>query len=639
MLRARLANAALFVGGVASSVAVGGLVADSTAQAAFSGPVATGPNLIVNGDAEYGAAAGSGYDTVVIPGWQIEGEPTVVRYGQHADGFTGTGGVLRGEAVAGSFPTAATPGPPNRGRQLFVGGQVGSDALTQRESLLGAAKAIDRGTTRFTLSGWLGGNGSDASTATVRVTWLNAAGAAVSTATIPPVSAADRLLQTKLEQRTVSGTIPVGARTAVVKLTLIDGTAPNLYLSNSYNNAYADDLSLRISAALAAPPPPAPPPSRIGHLDHVFMVFMENEGYGDIVGNPQAPYINSLIRAHGSATDYHGVEHPSDDNYVAFFAGSTYGIDANCAPSCPLNERNLADEVEAAHKSWSFYQETMPSSCYLSDAGPTGSGGSYYTPDLLPWSYFTDLLDNRPRCHAHDFPIAKMAGDLTSARTTANYVWFEADDFDDMEQGGVSAGDRWLSRTLPTILNSAAFRRQRSAIFITWDEDFNNKTFNQDNQDNHIPMIVIPSRSSGMLAGPVRDPAYMTHYSLLRTIELALGLPTLTLNDRFAPPLNGFWPAVPVLSGLRAGRSAGRLAFRYRDSAASLTTLAVSHGRSTPLTFRHRDRRGLNTVRVPVSLAARLHGRYRVRATAVNAAGVPGAPITIRFAARRRRHR
>jgi hypothetical protein len=596
--------------------------------------VTSGPNLIVNGDAEAGMPAGSGYDTVTIPGWQVEGMPTVVRYGQHTDGVTGTGGVARGLAVAGTFPTVATAGPADRGRQLFVGGQVGSDTLTQTTSLAGAARAIDGGGVSFTLDGWLGGNGTDASAASVTVTFLGQSGARLGSATIGPVTPADRLLATALLERSGGGTVPAGTRSALITLTLTDANPPNVMFANSYNNAYADDLSLHISAPISAPGGPVPPASRVGHLDHVFMVFMENEGYGDIVGNPAAPYLNGLIRANGLATDYHGVEHPSDDNYVAFFAGSTYGIDANCAPNCPLSERNLADEVEAAHKTWGFYQETMPSSCYASDFGPKGSGGSYYTPDLLPWSYFSDLLNNPARCHAHDFPIARMATDLASARTTPNYVWWEADDYDDMEQGGIAAGDRWLSQTVPTILHSPAWRTQRSAIFITWDEDYNNKTFNQDNQDNRVPMIVIGSPHSGLLSGPVRDPAYTNHYSLTRTIEEALGLGTLTPNDRFATPLDAFWPAIPVLSGLRVTQSHGRVTIHYRDSAASLTTLSFFPGRhGTPVSFTRRDHAGANAVRLPHALAVRFRGRgrYTLRATPANAAGVSGAAVITRF--------
>ncbi len=39
-----------------------------------------------------------------------------------------------------------------------------------------------------------------------------------------------------------------------------------------------------------------------------------------------------------------------------------------------------------------------------------------------------------------------------------------------------------------------------------------------------------------MRSGPFTDDSYANHYSLLRTIEDALGLPSLTDNDTYAQP-------------------------------------------------------------------------------------------------------
>ncbi len=530
-----------------AAIAAAGSVAAVAVPAAGAAPVSRGPNLIVNGGAELGAAAGSGYDTVTIPGWQIAGLPTVVRYGQHADGVFGTAGLPRGLNGAGQFPTVHTPGPAKRGRQLFVGGPVGSDTLTQTSSLVSAATAIDAGGVRYTLSGWLGGNRSNASAASVTITFLGGGGNRLASATIGPVTAQARHLGTELLHRAAGGRVPKRARAVRIALRMTDATRNNDYLSDSYNNAYADTLSLHISARVQAPPAPTPPPSRVGRLDHVFMVFMENEGVRDIVGNPLAPYENRLIAHHGFATEYHGLEHPSDPNYIGFFGGATFGIDTNCALACTAHARNLADQLDAAHRSWKFYEQTMPSPCFKRTAGASGPLGPYYSPDELPWPYFADLADNPGRCRAHVLPFPHMASDLASARTTANYTWFEADDCNDMEQCGVAAGDKWLAQTVPEILASPAFKRQRSAVFITFDEDYNNKSVNQDNQDQRIPMIVIASPHSGMLAGRVRSSTYYTQYGLLRTVQEALGLPTtLTLNDRYAMPLNGFWPARAV---------------------------------------------------------------------------------------------
>jgi hypothetical protein len=48
--------------------------------------------------------------------------------------------------------------------------------------------------------------------------------------------------------------------------------------------------------------------------------------------------------------------------------------------------------------------------------------------------------------------------------------------------------------------------------------------------------------NSGMRQGHLVAVNYNNHYSLLRTIENSLGLPPLTNNDKFAQPMNEYWP-------------------------------------------------------------------------------------------------
>jgi hypothetical protein len=55
-------------------------------------------------------------------------------------------------------------------------------------------------------------------------------------------------------------------------------------------------------------------------FSHVYVIVMENKGYDNIVGNANAPYINSLIADYGLATNYDGVAHPSEPNYLALSA-------------------------------------------------------------------------------------------------------------------------------------------------------------------------------------------------------------------------------------------------------------------------------------------------------------------------------
>jgi hypothetical protein len=76
-------------------------------------------------------------------------------------------------------------------------------------------------------------------------------------------------------------------------------------------------------------------PSGIPHLDHVFLIMMENHGYQQVIGNPNEPYLNSLITAGkvNLATNYFAVGHPSLTNYLEIVGGSNFGIRSDNAPN------------------------------------------------------------------------------------------------------------------------------------------------------------------------------------------------------------------------------------------------------------------------------------------------------------------
>jgi hypothetical protein len=281
------------------------------------------------------------------------------------------------------------------------------------------------------------------------------------------------------------------------------------------------------------------------------MVYLENKGYTDIVGSPNAPYLNSIINAYGFGSNYYALTHPSDPNYYPILGGTDFGTNFNCPANC-FDAPNLADNIEAAGKTWAGYAE---------------GGGGYTTPtDRLPFLAFSDIYNDPARVAAHLFDLTQLGSDLAVPAMAPNFVWFAADDGTNMEgptdtldgvirwalsqltthQYNVAAGDAWLQDTLPVILDSATWQDplQRSAIVITFDEDYNNLSTGIGNQGNHIVTVVIPSQgavSSGMRQGHFVADDHNNHYSLLRTIEDALGLPPLTNNDKYAQPLNEYW--------------------------------------------------------------------------------------------------
>jgi phosphatidylinositol-3-phosphatase len=73
-------------------------------------------------------------------------------------------------------------------------------------------------------------------------------------------------------------------------------------------------------------------PKGVPHLDHVFVIEMENHGYREILNNPNARFLNSYARSANLATNYFAVAHPSLTNYLEPVGGSNFGIHSDNSP-------------------------------------------------------------------------------------------------------------------------------------------------------------------------------------------------------------------------------------------------------------------------------------------------------------------
>jgi hypothetical protein len=164
--------------------------------------------LIVNGGAEQG-----------LSGWHtVAGTPVVLRYD------TGQG-----------YPGPGDPGPAQRGAAFFGGGTTPLSALRQRVALPGRPS-------RFSISAWLGGYASQQDGARLSVEFLDGAGTPRGLVVLGPLTAEERGGRTGLFERTASGTVPPGSRTAVVTLQLTRSGG------GMSNDGYADNISFTIGA-------------------------------------------------------------------------------------------------------------------------------------------------------------------------------------------------------------------------------------------------------------------------------------------------------------------------------------------------------------------------------------------------------
>jgi hypothetical protein len=274
-----------------------------------------------------------------------------------------------------------------------------------------------------------------------------------------------------------------------------------------------------------------------GHVSkfkHVFVIMMENTGYNSLIGNPNAPWINQAAERYGLATNYFGVTHPSQPNYIAATAGITGAVSDNDET---LNVPNIVDQLASHGKTWKAYMQSYSLCTTKLDHA---CGNQLYERKHNPFVTFADVQSSPSRM-ANIVDLSQLDTDLASGKV-ANYVWISPDQCNDMHgraapstdpcnfgnvQGLISTGDRFLSTEVHKIMSSRAWSGN-SAIFIAWDEsDFTASGFNGFGDDSgccdsitgqgggHVVSLVI-TRSED---DPRTSSVAYNHYSILRTIE------------------------------------------------------------------------------------------------------------------------
>ena len=257
------------------------------------------------------------------------------------------------------------------------------------------------------------------------------------------------------------------------------------------------------SATAARPCVGAPAPTT---WRHVIWIWFENKPASGVLGSPQAPYLDGLATGCASASDYHGVTHPSLPNYLAATSGSTHGVADDGPPSAhPLAGPSLFSQVADSGRQWRSYEEAMPSPCALASAGR-------YAVKHNPAAYFTAI---RRDCARWDVGLDQLSTDLAAHQLPA-FALVTPDLCHDMHDCSVATGDAWLRDTLPALLASPEYADGSTAVLITWDEA-------DGGLGNQVPLLVVaPSITPGTTIAGRLD-----HYALLHTTEQMLGLPPL----------------------------------------------------------------------------------------------------------------
>jgi phosphatidylinositol-3-phosphatase len=375
-----------------------------------------------------------------------------------------------------------------------------------------------------------------------------------------------------------------------------------------------------------------PVPTGMPHLDHVFIIMMENHGYSQILNNPSLPYTNSLVGLTNTATNYFAIAHPSLTNYLEVVGGSNFGVHSDnspdwhnfyCTPNllsgtvstdnpsspniCPIfgvgtdaatpaidttNEttgppgennidgtqsipavmntsgKTIADQLAEMGGTWKSYQESLPPQgadlVNNSDGVYTDSTNfSLITPAQTPplatsGVVFLYASKHNPFVYFRSVQEGELPGsDLTNVAgfdggnglyanlSSGNVPTFSFiapnqcndqhgrgnagpfcnfDPNDNGTQAGLNPalmqrGDVALKQIVTAIKQSPVWKQGKTAIVTLWDED----DYSVSPTVNKVLLIVDTNYGSHGLQSAVP----YNHFSLLKSVEGALGLPCL----------------------------------------------------------------------------------------------------------------
>lgn len=286
------------------------------------------------------------------------------------------------------------------------------------------------------------------------------------------------------------------------------------------------------------------------------------------VWHPSLPNYVAMITGDWIGTDVLASGH-------SYPAGSTVGIsDDDSAsvstdyPSPPahlsihrwrLNLPSLAGQLVKAGKDWRAYLQNIPESgTHLANWPGDSNTAKLYAVKHNPFPYVAEIQDD-PAQFAKQVPIEQLFSDLGSGQVPA-FSYIVPDQCRDMhgignvlapcggvndtDDNDVKRGDDETGWLVNGILGSRGWQSGRNAIFIVFDEGNGPLTCPNYNPDtgtdtalgsllpgadcyapaNFNDKVVLIAITNYGVRG-VEDPRFQSHFSLLKTIEAAFGLP------------------------------------------------------------------------------------------------------------------
>jgi hypothetical protein len=259
-----------------------------------------------------------------------------------------------------------------------------------------------------------------------------------------------------------------------------------------------------------------PPSATLGGLHKILVIMDENHSIQQVFPDGM-PYLWSLARRYGYASDWSDIGHPSLPNYLAIFGGSAFGEPADCtpSPSCIYPGPTVFGQATSRGKTARAYEESMPQPC-----DPNSSG--QYDVNHNPWPYFPSEVAS---CRSDDVPAGTpAAGGLVSdvrGGTLPTVGLVTPNLIDDGHNGTLAQADAWLQTWIPVLMSGPV-------------------VFDEGETTEQVPFVLMTPGLSGVTVS-----ASANHYALTRLIDQFVGAPPLRQASNAADVTSLFGLTVP----------------------------------------------------------------------------------------------
>jgi acid phosphatase len=257
-------------------------------------------------------------------------------------------------------------------------------------------------------------------------------------------------------------------------------------------------------------------PTGWNEIKRVFIVILENT---DAAVALSQPFMGSLPQMGAYLTNYHGVTHPSQPNYIALISGDTQGVTTN--DNVDLKERHIGNLLSEAGKDWKTYAEDYPGDCFQK------STSGKYARRHTPFISFKNVTESESEC-AKIVSATQLDSDVAHG-SLPEFSLFIPNNNNNGHDTSATQSDQWLSQRFGPLLKNPAFM-SGTLFVVTFDESLTRKP-------NHIFTVLL---GAGIKPGTTSNLCY-DHYSLLATTEKILKIGTLEKKDSKARIIDEIW--------------------------------------------------------------------------------------------------